>query len=98
MKRCWCTDWLCVSTAFVVVFFAPSSAELALPVLQKHFTVRSSRAQSDEAEQKPLVKVAAIGPTTARALADKHRIQVDVVSEKPEPSALAEAIHLLSSI
>ncbi|KAG9103815.1 hypothetical protein FRC06_007792 [Ceratobasidium sp. 370] len=78
-----------------VVFFAPSSAELALPILRMHFTIRAS--SSTLAEGKPVIKVAAIGPTTARALSDKQGILVDVVSKKPEPNALVEAIMSLSS-
>ncbi|KAG8743500.1 hypothetical protein FRC10_011891 [Ceratobasidium sp. 414] len=78
-----------------VVFFAPSSAELALPTIRKHFTIRTS--SSTPSHDKPVIKVAAIGPTTARALSDKHDILVDVVSKKPEPNALAEAIVSLSS-
>jgi uroporphyrinogen-III synthase len=81
-----------------VVFFAPSSAELALPVMRKHFTVRTSPPDSQtELDEKPTIKIAAIGPTTARALSEKHNILVDAVSKKPEPGALAEAILSLSS-
>lgn len=81
----------CVGSELVVVFFAPSSAELALPVIRKHFTLRSSSgAQVDGG--KPVIRVAAIGPTTARALTENHTIQVDAVSNKPDPEALTEAI------
>ncbi|KAG8700250.1 hypothetical protein FRC08_004819 [Ceratobasidium sp. 394] len=79
-----------------VVFFAPSSAELALPTIRKHFTLRTSSSASSH-EDKPVIKVAAIGPSTARALSNKHDILVDVVSKKPGPNALAEAIVSLSS-
>ncbi|KAG8776380.1 hypothetical protein FRC12_000939 [Ceratobasidium sp. 428] len=85
------------SQAACVVFFAPSSAELALPTIRKHFTLRTSSPQPNETEGNPLVKVVAIGPTTARALLEKHNIVVDAVSKKPEPNALAEAIVSLSS-
>ncbi|KAG9119064.1 hypothetical protein FRC07_006099 [Ceratobasidium sp. 392] len=81
-----------------VAFFAPSSAELALPTIRKHFAVlTASPSQENITTAKPLIRVAAIGPTTARALSAKHSIVVDVVSEKPEPNALAEAIVSLSS-
>ncbi|KAG9076482.1 hypothetical protein FS749_011747 [Ceratobasidium sp. UAMH 11750] len=79
-----------------IVFFAPSSAELALPTIRKHFTIRTPSSASSH-EDKPAIKIAAIGPTTARALSDKHGILVDVVSKKPEPNALAEAIVSLST-
>ncbi|KAB5595837.1 Uroporphyrinogen-III synthase [Ceratobasidium theobromae] len=81
---------------FIAVFFAPSSAELALPVIGKHFIIRSL-GTTGGTEQKPFIKIATIGPTTARALADKHNIKVDVVSKKPEPIALTEAILSLST-
>ncbi|CAE6449687.1 unnamed protein product [Rhizoctonia solani] len=76
----------------VIVFFAPSSAELALPVTRKHFSL------SSPSEEKPRAKLVAIGPTTARALADNHNLQVDAVSSKPEPEALADAIQRLSTL
>ncbi|KEP50390.1 uroporphyrinogen-III synthase [Rhizoctonia solani 123E] len=76
----------------VIVFFAPSSAELALPVIRKHFSL------SSPSEEKPRAKLVAIGPTTARALAESHNLQVDAVSSKPEPGALADAIQRLSTL
>ncbi|KAJ1303258.1 hypothetical protein OPQ81_011455 [Rhizoctonia solani] len=74
----------------VIVFFAPSSAELALPVIRKHFSLSSS-------EAKPRLKLVAIGPTTAKSLADNHNLQVDAVSSKPEPGALTYSIRRLST-
>ncbi|CAE6472422.1 unnamed protein product [Rhizoctonia solani] len=79
------------SSGIVIVFFAPSSAELALPVIRKHFSLSAS------SEEKPRVKLVAIGPTTSRSLFDNHNIEVDGVSSKPEPGALADIIHHLST-
>ncbi|KAG8679598.1 hypothetical protein FRC11_003527 [Ceratobasidium sp. 423] len=79
-------------TDTVIVFFAPSSAELALPVIRKHFSLLSS-----SLEEKPRAKLVAIGPTTARALADNHNVQIDAVSSRPQPEALADAIQHLST-
>ncbi|KAF8607021.1 tetrapyrrole biosynthesis, uroporphyrinogen III synthase [Ceratobasidium sp. AG-I] len=82
-----------------IVFFAPSSAELALPTIRKHFTLRSSLSppsQTSNTLDKPIAKVVAIGPTTARALSTKHSVPVDATSAKPEPGALVDAILSLS--
>ncbi|KAF8755242.1 Tetrapyrrole biosynthesis uroporphyrinogen III synthase [Rhizoctonia solani] len=80
------------SSEVIIVFFAPSSAELALPVIRKHFSLSSS------SEEKPRAKLVAIGPTTSRALFDNHSIQVDTVSSKPDPQSLADAIQYLSTL
>ncbi|QRV77563.1 uroporphyrinogen-III synthase [Ceratobasidium sp. AG-Ba] len=77
-----------------VVFFAPSSAELALPTIRKHFELKPAFNQSNS---NPSIKVVAIGPTTARALSEKHHVHVDAVSKKPEPNALVEAVVSLKS-
>ncbi|KAH7337060.1 tetrapyrrole biosynthesis, uroporphyrinogen III synthase, partial [Rhizoctonia solani] len=79
------------ATSTVIVFFAPSSTELALPVIRKHFSLSTSTSL----EEKPRAKLVAIGPTTARALVDNHNLRVDAVSSKPEPGALADAIKCL---
>ena len=78
-----------------IVFFAPSSTELALPTIRKYFTLRSSP-QANESPDKPIAKVVAIGPTTARALSTKHALLVDATSTKPEPAALVDAVLSLS--
>ncbi|CAE6458879.1 unnamed protein product [Rhizoctonia solani] len=75
--------------SIIIVFFAPSSTELALPVVRKHFSL------SPSSGEKPRVKLVAIGPTTAKALAENHNLQVDAVSLKPEPGALVDAIKRL---
>ncbi|CAE6463882.1 unnamed protein product, partial [Rhizoctonia solani] len=80
------------ATDTVVVFFAPSSAELAFPVIRKRFSLSSLL------EEKPRAKLVAIGPTTARAVADNHNVRVDAVSSKPQPEALADAIQHLSTL
>ncbi|CAE6430008.1 unnamed protein product [Rhizoctonia solani] len=80
------------ASSTIIVFFAPSSVELALPVIRKHFSLSSLL------EEKPGAKLVAIGPTTARALADSHNLQVDAVSSKPEPGALADAIQRLTTL
>ncbi|CAE6524923.1 unnamed protein product [Rhizoctonia solani] len=76
----------------IIVFFAPSSAELALPVIRKHFSLSLSP------EEMPRAKIVAIGPTTARALTETYNLRVDAVSSKPEPGALANAIQSLSTL
>ncbi|KAF8824500.1 hypothetical protein HHX47_DHR8000145 [Lentinula edodes] len=50
---------------------------------------RDTRPSNDD---KPLVRIAAIGPTTASFLRDKLRLHVDAISAKPKPALLVEAI------
>lgn len=74
-----------------IVFFAPSAADFAVPVLRETFSLPEHNASSDR-PHKPPAKLAAIGPTTADHLRGTLSLQVDVVSAKPGPSDLAKAI------
>ena len=67
-----------------MVHFAPSAAAFVTPVLCKVFGVAG--------EETRIVKVAAIGLTTASYLVDTLDVQVDVVSPKPTPDALCSAM------
>jgi len=78
--RCW------------VVYFAPSEAEFTTPVLRKHFTLSSSNDSAALAGEKPAARIASIGPTTGDFLRNNLGLRVDVVSQKPNPASLAEAI------
>jgi uroporphyrinogen-III synthase len=72
------------------VFFAPSSAEFALPVLREHFAF--SAIDGEDRGEGRFCKVAAIGPTTARHVEEKCGVRVHVVAEKPSPEALGKAL------
>jgi len=63
-----------------IVFFSPSGAEIAL---------RGVIAQRKESEWP---KIATIGPTTQQFLIEKFNLEPDVVSPKPDPTSLVEAI------
>ncbi|KZT65088.1 tetrapyrrole biosynthesis, uroporphyrinogen III synthase [Daedalea quercina L-15889] len=73
-----------------IVYFAPSEAEFTTPILREHFALSSGG--STQASERPLARIASIGPTTGEFLRDNLGLQVDVVSPKPNPTALAEAI------
>lgn len=72
------------------MFFAPSSAEFALPVLREHFAFSAVDGADDRDGQ--FCKVAAIGPTTARHVEEKCGVRVHIVAEKPSPEALGKAL------
>ncbi|KAJ3868517.1 tetrapyrrole biosynthesis, uroporphyrinogen III synthase [Lentinula novae-zelandiae] len=74
-----------------IVFFAPSAAEFVYPHLQAQFRFRSTDTKSSN-DDKPLVRIAAIGPTTASFLRDNLRLHVDAIPAKPNPDLLVEAI------
>ncbi|KAH9919039.1 tetrapyrrole biosynthesis uroporphyrinogen III synthase [Fomitopsis serialis] len=79
--RCW------------IVYFAPSEAEFTTPVLREHFTLSSSNNDSTApAGEKPVARIASIGPTTGDFLRNNLGLRVDVVSPKPNPASLAKAI------
>ncbi|KAI5991248.1 hypothetical protein EDD15DRAFT_2369182 [Pisolithus albus] len=79
-----------------IVFFAPSAARHVYPTLRDYFFFRRlvDTGGADELGhgRKEMVKVAAIGPTTASALRDELGLRVDVVAPKPTPAELAGAI------
>lgn len=73
-----------------VVYFAPSEAEFSTPVLRAHFALPGP--SEEQVGERPRARIASIGPTTGDFLRDKLGLQVDVVSPKPNPASLAEAI------
>ena len=77
-------------TRWCIVFFAPSSAEFALPILREHLTF--SQVNSDIVPDGRFCKVAAIGPTTLAHVEGKCGVRVDAVAEKPSPEALGRAL------
>jgi len=72
------------------VFFAPSSAEFALPILREHlaFSPFNGEAHIDGR----FCKVAVIGPTTVIHLEEKCGVRVHAVAGKPSPEALGEVL------
>jgi uroporphyrinogen-III synthase len=71
-----------------IVFFAPSAAAAALPSLRAWFDIDSSFAS----KQLRSARLAAIGPTTATSMRDEMQVRVDVVSAKPTPSDMVDAV------
>ncbi|KAJ4481004.1 tetrapyrrole biosynthesis, uroporphyrinogen III synthase [Lentinula aciculospora] len=81
-----------------ITFFAPSAAEFVYPYLQAHFCFRSiGTTQALIDDDRPLVRIAAIGPTTASFLRDKLHLHVDAIPAKPNPESLIEAMRVASS-
>lgn len=78
-----------------LVFFAPSSAKPALPILDRLYKLPILGNDHDTAMELPKARIAAIGPTTASYLSREHQptcFQVNVTSPSPTPEALANAI------
>jgi len=73
-----------------IVFFAPSSAEFALPVLREHLAF--SPVDGEGNQDGRFCKVAAIGPTTMTHVREKCGVRVHAVAEKPSPEALGGAL------
>ena len=73
-----------------IVFFAPSSAEFALPILREHLTFCS--VDREVAQDGRFCKVAAIGPTTETHVKGKCGVRVDAVADKPSPEGLGRAL------
>lgn len=72
------------------MFFAPSSAEFALPVLRGHLAF--SPVDGVDSRDGQFCRVAAVGPTTAIHLGEKCGVRVHAVARKPSPEALGEAL------
>ncbi|KAH7882712.1 tetrapyrrole biosynthesis, uroporphyrinogen III synthase [Phlebopus sp. FC_14] len=73
------------------VFFSPSVADFVTPVLRGVFHLHGREDSSQESE-KPFIRVAVIGPTTASFLQETLGLLVDVVPAKPTPDDLVIAI------
>jgi len=73
-----------------IVFFAPSAAEFAVPVLLKFFDLLPSDLTGGQPSPGP--RVAAIGQTTATFLRENLNLRVDVVPSKPTPEDIVEAV------
>ena len=72
------------------MFFAPSSAEFALPILREHFAFAPVNGEDDQDSR--FCRAAAIGPTTTTHVEDKCGVKVHAVAEKPSPEALGKAL------
>lgn len=69
-----------------VVYFAPSAAEFVTPFLHDVFEL------GGQSTEKPTLKIAVIGPTTASFLRGTLKLQVNVVASKPTPESLSSAV------
>jgi uroporphyrinogen-III synthase len=74
-----------------IIFFAPSAAEFVTPILRNVFDLPMLDAPTSQVP--PIVRLAAIGPTTSAFLKDRLKMRVDVVAPKPTPVELAGAIN-----
>jgi len=72
------------------VFFAPSSAEFALPILREHLAFSPVDGEGDQDGR--FCRVAAIGQTTLTHVREKCGVKVHAVAEKPSPEALGKAL------
>ncbi|KAK2462821.1 hypothetical protein APHAL10511_005212 [Amanita phalloides] len=73
-----------------IVFFAPSSAQFAIPVLETYFAL--PRVAGSPGGTHPSAKIAAIGRTTLAFLRDTLHLQVAATASKPNPDCLLSAI------
>jgi hypothetical protein len=75
------------------VFFAPSTAEIAIKALESFFTLPLREAASGSSINRQ-IKFAAIGPTTLKYLTETHwpAFDVSVVASSPTPPGLLEAL------
>ncbi|KAF8647567.1 hypothetical protein AX16_006624 [Volvariella volvacea WC 439] len=71
-----------------IVYFAPSSSQFVMPILEKHFTF----AHHDQLTSLPQPRIASIGPTTSSFLRDALKLHVEVTARKPSPDDLLAAI------
>ena len=78
-------------TQWWVVFFAPSSAEFALPVLRGHLAFPPT-ISGEDGQKSRFCNVAAIGPTTSTHVEEVCGVKVCAVAKKPTPEALGEAL------
>ncbi|KAG8893487.1 hypothetical protein FRC01_013560 [Tulasnella sp. 417] len=81
-----------------IAFFAPSSAAMALPVLDQVLSLPTST-HSDKRQDLSPARFAAIGKTTSTYLQEEHvpRFQVDAVANSPTAEELAKAISNMTS-
>lgn len=77
-------------TQWWIVFFAPSSAEFALPILQEHLAFPPVNGGDDRDAR--FCSVAAIGPTTMTHVEEKCGVKVCAVAKKPSPEALGKIL------
>ncbi|KAJ3986976.1 tetrapyrrole biosynthesis uroporphyrinogen III synthase [Lentinula detonsa] len=77
---------------FWIVFFAPSAAAFVFPYLQMHFRFRTIDTSQLSTDDRSLVRIAAIGPTTASFLRDNLHLHVDAMPSKPNPESLSKVI------
>ena len=75
-----------------IVFFAPSAAVTAVPLLGRWFEIEPDVASQLPHQRVRRTRLAAIGPTTAASMWDELHLRVDVVSAKPTPSDVVGAI------
>lgn len=73
-----------------IVFFAPSAAEFATPILRQFFEL--PRADSFGGMYLNGVRLAAIGPTTHEFLRNRLNLRVSVCPVMPTPEGIARAI------
>ncbi|KAJ7104242.1 tetrapyrrole biosynthesis, uroporphyrinogen III synthase [Mycena belliarum] len=76
------------SSNWWIVFFAPSAAELAIPLLRQYFDLPPDPTSSARLS----ARIASIGPTTSAFLRDELSLRVDAAALKPSPDELLKAI------
>ncbi|KZT25046.1 tetrapyrrole biosynthesis uroporphyrinogen III synthase [Neolentinus lepideus HHB14362 ss-1] len=80
-----------------IVYFAPSVADFATPVLRKHFDIPQIDSV-EAADGDRTARIASIGPMTTSHLRDELKICVHATAAKPTPDDLAAALNAVESM
>jgi uroporphyrinogen-III synthase len=78
-----------------IVYFAPSSASFATPILEDYFQLQGDNDDDGNLHGSNLclpTKIAVIGPTTHAFLIEQLRLRVDATAEQPAPKDLVSAV------
>ncbi|TFK47147.1 tetrapyrrole biosynthesis, uroporphyrinogen III synthase [Heliocybe sulcata] len=84
-------------SAWWIVYFAPSVADFATPILREHFHIPQIDEEAPAESDGRVTRIASIGPTTTRHLREELKIAVHVTAAKPTPDDLACALVSLES-
>jgi len=80
-----------------IVYFAPSVADFATPILRKHFYIPQI-GNAGAADGDRTARIASIGPMTTSHLRDELKICVHATAAKPTPDDLAAALNAVESM
>ena len=75
-----------------LVYFAPSAAQFVTPIIESYFSLPRTEASNGGSSNRPLAKIATIGPTTLAFVQDTLHLHVAATASKPSPNDLLSAI------